>query len=131
MSLQLRNLPFKFAPLVVFLGMRVMLWLGLREAPSGLPSPLIEKMVPSFTLPSLEGRPPALASDDLTGQVSLVNNFASRCVACLQEHPLFMILQGVLPSHGINYKGDQAEAMSWLTIHGNPYERIGTDSRVA
>ncbi len=127
LPLRRRNLLVKFVPLVVFLGLSVMLWLGLREDPSRLPSPLIEKKVPSFTLPALEGRPPKLASDDLTGQVSLVNVFASWCVACLQEHPLFMDLQGVVPIHGINYKDDQADALSWLMKHGDPYARIGTD----
>lgn len=117
----------RFLPLVVFLGLSVMLGLGLREDPSRLPSPLIGKQVPSFTTPALEGRPPGLSSDDLVGKVSLVNVFASWCTACLQEHPLFMNLRGVVPIHGINYKDDQSDALSWLSRYGDPYARIGAD----
>ncbi len=114
-------------PLILFLGLSVMLGLGLRQDPSRLPSPLIGKQVPPFTLPALENRPPGLASDDLLGEVSLVNVFASWCVACLQEHPLFMKLRGVVPIHGINYKDDPDDALAWLAEHGDPYTRIGAD----
>ena len=114
-------------PLILFLGLSVMLGLGLNMDPSRLPSPLIGKQVPAFTLPPLENRPPGLASENLIGEVSLVNVFASWCVACLQEHPLFMELQGVVPIHGINYKNDPSDALAWLAQHGDPYTRIGAD----
>lgn len=114
-------------PLILFLGLAVMLGLGLRQDPSRLPSPLIGRQVPPFTLPALDKRPPGLASDDLIGEVSLVNVFASWCVACLQEHPLFMKLRGVVPIHGINYKDAQSDALAWLAEHGDPYTRIGAD----
>jgi cytochrome c biogenesis protein CcmG/thiol:disulfide interchange protein DsbE len=65
----------------------------------------------------------------LIGEVSLVNVFASWCVACLQEHPLFIQLQGVVPIHGINYKDDQSDALAWLATHGDPYVRIGADRK--
>lgn len=114
-------------PLILFLGMSVGLWFGLRQDPSNLPSPLIGKQVPTFSLPAIDKRPPGLASEDLRGEVSLVNVFASWCVACLQEHPLFMELRGVVPIHGINYKDEHVDALSWLAEHGDPYTRIGAD----
>ena len=79
-------------PLVLFQGLAVMPGLGLRQDPSRLPSPLIGRRVPSFKLPALDYRPPGLVSNDLIGEVSLVNGFASLCVTYLQEHPLFMKL---------------------------------------
>jgi cytochrome c biogenesis protein CcmG, thiol:disulfide interchange protein DsbE len=57
--------------------------------PSQIPSNLIGKRVPVFSLPPVPGRTLGLSSD-LHGEVSLINVFASRCVACREEHPLLL-----------------------------------------
>src|SRR5690606_16548335 len=97
--------------------------------PSNLPSTLISKPVPDFALPPVKGRTLGLSSTDLKGEVSLVNVFASWCVACRAEHPLFMKLaaQGTVPLHGLNYKDQPDDAAKWLDSLGDPYTRTGAD----
>jgi cytochrome c biogenesis protein CcmG/thiol:disulfide interchange protein DsbE len=80
-------------PLSVFVGITILLAIGLTMDPRKVPSPLIDKPVPKFKLPPVRGRQLGLSSGDLKGQVSLVNIFASWCVACRQEHPLVVELQ--------------------------------------
>lgn len=118
-----------FVPLAVVLAIGVFLAIGLTLNPRELPSPLIGKPVPEFSLPPVKGRTQGLSSADLKGEVSLVNVFASWCVACRSEHPLLMALeqQGVVPIHGLNYKDRPQDAEKWLGELGDPYTRTGAD----
>jgi cytochrome c biogenesis protein CcmG/thiol:disulfide interchange protein DsbE len=118
-----------FLPLAVAAVPAMVLAWGLTRDPSNLPSALIGKAVPDFALPPVEGRTLGLSSTDLKGEVSLVNVFASWCVACLEEHPLFMKLaaQGTVPLHGLNYKDQPDDAAKWLDSLGDPYTRTGAD----
>ena len=116
-------------PVLAFLGLAVFLGIGLNRDPSLLPSALIGKPIPAFSLPPVKGHTLSLSTTDLKGQVSLVNVFASWCVACREEHPLLirMMEQGFVPIHGLNYKDKPAEAAAWLDGMGDPYTRIGAD----
>jgi len=116
-------------PLSLFVGIALLLAIGLTMDPREVPSPLIGKPVPVFELPPVQGRKLGLVSGDLKGQVSLVNVFASWCVACRQEHPLLMELsrQDYVPIHGLNYKDQQDDAAGWLGALGDPYTRTGAD----
>ena len=118
-----------FVPLFLFLVLAVLLGIGLTLNPREIPSPLIGKPVPEFSLPPVKGRTLGLSSADLKGEVSLVNVFASWCTACRAEHPLFMELKqkGVVPIHGLNYKDRPADAEQWLNELGDPYTRTGAD----
>lgn len=118
-----------FWPLAVFLVIAVFLAIGLKLDPRKIPSPLIGKIVPQFDLPAVQGRTAGLSSENLRGEVSLVNVFASWCTACRQEHPLLLELsrQGVVPIHGLNYKDKPRDAENWLTALGDPYARTGAD----
>lgn len=84
--------------------------------------------LPEFTLPPLEGEKAGLSSADLSGQVALLNVFASWCAPCREEHPVLLDLaaDGV-PLYGLNYKDPPAAARRWLETLGNPYRRIGAD----
>ncbi len=117
------------APLTIFLGVAVVLAWGMTRDPSAIPSALIGKPVPEFTLPPVKGRTLGLASADLSGEVSLVNVFASWCTACREEHPVFMQLKanGIVPIHGLNYKDQPDDAARWLNTMGDPYTRTGAD----
>jgi cytochrome c biogenesis protein CcmG/thiol:disulfide interchange protein DsbE len=103
--------------------------MGLGRDPKLVPSPLIGKPVPDFNLPPVKGRDLGLSSGDLQGEVSLVNVFASWCVACREEHPVFMQLakQRTVSIHGLNYKDKPEDAARWLDGMGDPYTRTGAD----
>ena len=75
-------------PLVVFLIIAVFLYRGLFLDPSELPSALIGKPVPSFSLPSVEDEQRLISQEDLKGKPALLNVWATWCVACKVEHPV-------------------------------------------
>lgn len=116
-------------PVVGFTAMAGVLALGLNRDPSKLPSMFIGQKVPDFDLSPVQGRTLGLASYNLAGEVSLVNVFASWCVACRAEHPIFMRLarDKTVPIHGINYKDAPDDAARSLNIMGDPYARTGAD----
>jgi cytochrome c biogenesis protein CcmG/thiol:disulfide interchange protein DsbE len=113
----------------VFFVMAVFLGIGLTMNPRNIPSPLIGKPAPEFTLPPVKGRTLGLATADLRGEVSIVNVFASWCIACREEHPILMELgkSRIVPLHGLNYKDKPDDAQAWLDQMGDPYMRTGAD----
>ncbi len=116
-------------PLAIFVLIAIFLGIGLTRDPRLVPSPLIGKPVPQFRLAPVQGRTLGLASEDLRGEVAVVNVFASWCTACRDEHPLWMELarQRALPIHGLNYKDRPEDAAGWLKELGDPYTRTGAD----
>jgi cytochrome c biogenesis protein CcmG, thiol:disulfide interchange protein DsbE len=125
-------------PLIIFASLAGLFWYALHTGdPSRLPSALIGKPVPQFTLPPLEGLKTDGRADvrsfgtaDLaTGGPTIVNVFASWCVPCLQEHPMLMALakEPGVRLFGINYKDDPASARRFLGRYGNPFARVGAD----
>jgi cytochrome c biogenesis protein CcmG/thiol:disulfide interchange protein DsbE len=116
-------------PVAIFAALAALLGWALTHNPREIPSVLIGKPVPQFSLPPVQGRTLGLSNADLVGEVSLVNVFASWCVACREEHPLFMQLKAgsVVPIHGLNYKDQPDHAVRWLDTLGDPYTRTGAD----
>jgi cytochrome c biogenesis protein CcmG/thiol:disulfide interchange protein DsbE len=119
MKLNMRLLiPFGiFALLLVFLGA------GLFLNPSLVPSPLVGKQAPQFTLTQLHDPQATISSEDLRGQVWLLNVWASWCVSCRYEHPLLVELarENIVPIYGLNYKDRREDGITWLRNFGNPY----------
>ena len=130
-------------PLLLFFGLAGFLAFGLTLNPREVPSPLIDKPVPDFSLARLDQPEQTFSLKEMQGQVWMLNVWASWCVACRQEHPLLvqMAKQKIVPVVGLNYKevrGDGAinargmaleaetgmaieRARRWLTDHGDPY----------
>jgi cytochrome c biogenesis protein CcmG/thiol:disulfide interchange protein DsbE len=110
-------------PLVLFLGMAVFLFKGLYLNPSELPSALIDKPLPAFSLPAVNDPGRILTQADFKGKPALVNVWGTWCVACREEHPVLNALkeQGIT-IYGINYKDDNASALKWLQEFHNPYQ---------
>jgi cytochrome c biogenesis protein CcmG/thiol:disulfide interchange protein DsbE len=100
--------------------------------PGRVPSMMVEKPVPTFDLPPLDGLGlPGLASADLgNGQVAVVSFFASWCLPCRAEHPLLMKLakEDGVRVFGIDFRDRPEDGRRWLGELGNPYQRVGDDS---
>ena len=112
-------------PAAVLVALIILFAIGLTKDPTKVPSPLIGKPAPDFSLPTPDGG--TLASGQLQGPV-LVNFWASWCTPCLQEHPLLMDLaKSGVTIVGINYKDEPQAAQQWLARHGNPFARIAQD----
>ncbi len=116
-------------PVFALVPIGVVFYLGLWRDPRLVPSPLIGKPVPEFSLPPVKGHTLGLSSADLRGQVSLVNFYASWCVACRLEHPFLMKLKqaNLVALNGVDYKDPPADAQRWLQRMGDPYGRNGAD----
>ena len=110
-------------PMGILLVLLYFLRAGLTLNPKEVPSPLIGKPAPAFSLPRLDQPELRISRDDMRGQVWLLNVWASWCVACRQEHPLLVqyAKQAKVPIYGLNYKDERAAGMKWLADFGDPY----------
>ena len=97
---------------------------GLKLDPREVPSPLIDKLAPAFEVAQLHEPDRRISTEQLRGQVWLLNVWASWCVACRQEHPHLVALarQNLVPIYGLNYKDKRADALRWLQQFGDPYK---------
>jgi cytochrome c biogenesis protein CcmG/thiol:disulfide interchange protein DsbE len=118
-----------FIPLAVFLILAVILGVGLKLNPREVPSPLINKPAPTFTLPRLDRPDTQISKADMHGKVWLLNVWASWCVSCRDEHPVLLDLakSGVVPVIGLNYKDERTDGLRWLAQFGNPYQLSAFD----
>lgn len=110
-------------PLGIFIVLVGFLAVGLNLNPREVPSPLIDKPAPAFSVPQLHRADKTISRDDLKGKVWLLNVWASWCVSCRQEHPVLVDLakSGAVPIYGLNYKDQREAGLKWLAEHGNPY----------
>lgn len=129
----------RLLPVIIFLALGLLLAAGLKIADrkTEIPSPLIGKKIPEFTLPILGQENTMVSSDDLLGEPFLLNIWASWCPTCRYEHPVITDLaeSGAVRVIGLNYRDEKADAQQWLQRFGDPYEfsladvsgRIGID----
>jgi cytochrome c biogenesis protein CcmG, thiol:disulfide interchange protein DsbE len=116
-------------PLIVFLVLVGFFAIGLNLNPREVPSPLIGKPAPAFTLPLLGAPDKKFSAGELKGKVWVLNVWASWCVPCRQEHPLIADLAktGGVPVYGLNYKDKPTDASAWLGKLGDPYAATVSD----
>lgn len=127
----------RYLPLGIFVVIAAFLAIGLFLDPREVPSPLVNKPAPAFSLPLLDQPAQTFSHADMKGKVWLLNVWASWCVACREEHPVLVELakSGVVPIVGLNYKDERRDALRWLAQFGDPYRlsaydydgRIGID----
>ena len=124
-------------PLVAFAVLAAIFWFRLGSGdPSRIPSALIGHPAPPTALPALEGlvnngaQVPGLDPSVFKGKVSVVNVWASWCVPCHDEAPLFTELgrDSRLQMVGINYKDAPDNARRFLGRYGNPFGIVGVDA---
>lgn len=124
-------------PLAIFFGLLWFMWKGLSLNPREIPSALLNKPVPAFSLPLLHDPSRSLGAADMKGKVWLLNVWGSWCASCRYEHPILNALakKGVIPIIGLNWKDRPEDARSWLVKFGDPYQfsvsdidgRVGID----
>lgn len=123
-----------FLPLIIFLGIAVFLFLGLGMDPRKVPSPLVDKPAPAFSLPTLKDPGVQVSNANFDGQVTLLNVWATWCVSCRAEHKVLMKMakRNGVNIYGLNYKDTRDEAMQWLKFYGDPYvlNAFDADGRV-
>jgi cytochrome c biogenesis protein CcmG/thiol:disulfide interchange protein DsbE len=121
-------------PLAVFAVLLAFLFVGLFRDPREVPSPLIGKPAPAFSLAKLHQPGERLTTADMRGQVWLLNVWASWCVSCRVEHPLLVQLAkaNVVPVIGLAYKDKPEDGLAWLETNGDPYRMsiVDRDGRV-
>ena len=128
----------RLAPLGVFLLLAGLFVVRLFSGdPSKLPSALIGRPAPAFTLSAVEGLSGVAGFSDANlreGHVSVINVFASWCAPCRAEAPTLLSLahdealkaQGV-KLYGLSYKDEAANSVRFLTQEGNPFDAVGAD----
>ena len=121
----------RILPITVIIAVLVLLaffYRGLSLDAKLLPSALLNKPAPMFTMPQLHDPSKSFSTADMKGKVWLLNVFASWCAACRSEHPLFMQMarQGV-ELYGLNYKDTRVDGQQWLRQLGDPYKVIISD----
>ena len=116
-------------PLGIFVVVVGFLAVGLTLNPRELPSPLVGKPAPDFSLPQLHDQGKVISSNELKGKVWLLNFWASWCGGCKEEHPVLIHLaqSGAVPIYGMDYKDKRNEALTWLREWGNPYPVVAVD----
>ena len=110
-------------PLAIFFILVAFLYRGLSLDPKRVPSPLVGKPMPEFSLPRLKDPAATLSDSDLKGKVSVLNIWATWCVSCRAEHEVLLQLAntGLVNIYGLNYKDERAKAQQWLQQLGDPY----------
>ncbi|WP_237267445.1 DsbE family thiol:disulfide interchange protein [Sulfitobacter alexandrii] len=121
--------PLMIAPPLVFAGFVALAAVGMfRDDPEGLPSTLVGQAAPGVPEAPLEGFTPATADMLASGEVTLVNFWASWCPPCRAEHPkLLQMAEDGMPIVGINFKDQEGNARDYLQDDGNPFVGVGFD----
>jgi cytochrome c biogenesis protein CcmG/thiol:disulfide interchange protein DsbE len=116
-------------PLALFALLGVFLFVGLQRDPSYVPSPLIGKQAPEFSLPSLHDASYPVASRELLGRPWVLNVWGTWCVGCRQEHETLLAIArtNAVPLIGLNWKDNSDAAQEWLRKLGNPYAVVASD----
>ncbi|HEX7080348.1 MAG TPA: DsbE family thiol:disulfide interchange protein [Gammaproteobacteria bacterium] len=121
---------WRFAiPVVLFAVLAVFLFRGLSLNPGYIPSPLVGRPAPEFSLPDLQDPTKQVGSRDFAGRVAILNVWATWCPPCRQEHPFLVELSRTsgVPIFGLNWNDDRDAALEWLETLGNPYVATAYD----
>jgi len=118
-------------PVGVFGLLVVVLAIGIKHSPNKgtIMSPLLGKPAPQFSLPNLTDPARVVSSAGLKGRWYLLNVWGTWCGECRAEHEMLLEVHraAVVPLVGLDWKDDDAQALSWLAQLGNPYDVVAVD----
>ena len=116
-----------------FVGLVTLLYYGVRRSGDAgrdvLPSALIGKPAPEFSLPVLHDPGVRFGSAELRGAPYVLNVWGSWCAACREEHPVLTRFAETRRVRvvGYNWKDEPEEALRWLERFGNPFFVVVAD----
>ncbi len=127
------NRIFLFLPIsfIIIISVFLLIFLLQEKDPTKPPSALLNEELPQIELINLKNEKEILYNKDLKEKIILVNFFASWCVPCKVEHPLFFQIKKDYPNLyllGINHKDEKDDAIKYIDLEGNPYNFIGIDN---
>jgi cytochrome c biogenesis protein CcmG/thiol:disulfide interchange protein DsbE len=118
-------------PLILFALLVTVFGIGIRQSPEKniIPSPLIGKPAPAFSLPSLIDPGQRVSNAQFRGHWYLFNIWGTWCVECRVEQAMLLKIKaaGVIPLVGLDWKDDPSDALSYLKQEGDPYQSIAVD----
>jgi cytochrome c biogenesis protein CcmG/thiol:disulfide interchange protein DsbE len=128
----MKRATLRFAvPLAVFGLLVLVLAIGIKDSPEKdiIPSPLIGKPAPAFSLPSLTDPGQRVSSAQFRGHWYLFNIWGTWCVECRVEQPMLLKIKqaGIIPLVGLDWRDDPNDALSYLKHEGDPYHSIAVD----
>jgi len=118
------NKVIRFIPLILFFVLGVVLYRGLSLNPTDLPSALVNKAFPEFSLYIVKNANTVKTNADFKPGIKLVNVWGTWCPSCRAEHEFLLKLNksNRFTIYGLNYDDERAAAQRWLTALGDPYE---------
>jgi cytochrome c biogenesis protein CcmG/thiol:disulfide interchange protein DsbE len=125
------NKLIRFLPLILFIALGAVLFRGLSLNPTELPSALIGKPFPAFSLTSVNDDKTLMTNADLKPGIRLVNVWGTWCPSCRYEHAYLLELSKSerFSIYGLNYDDERHLAQQWLTKLGDPYEFSAFDEQ--
>ncbi|MBC7675691.1 MAG: DsbE family thiol:disulfide interchange protein [Rhodoferax sp.] len=118
-----------FLPPIIFAALAATFYIGMiRDNPDDLPSTRVGQMAPALPTTALADFPLLTAADLSTGEITLVNFWASWCPPCRAEHPVLKQLSADgIRVVGVNFKDTAKDASAYLTKDGNPFLALAFD----
>jgi cytochrome c biogenesis protein CcmG/thiol:disulfide interchange protein DsbE len=119
-------------PFAAFVAIVVLFAFGLNPHRDirAIPSPLIGKSAPTFSLTNVLDPAQKVSNATLTGQVYVLNVWGTWCGECRVEHAELLAIanQNIVPLIGLVYMDQREKAKLWLEQLGNPYAAVAFDS---
>lgn len=123
------NKLIRFLPLILFVALGIVLYRGLSLNPTSLPSALVGKSFPDFSLATVKDANKLVTKSDFKTGIKLVNVWGTWCPSCRFEHHYLLQLakSNRFTLYGLNYDDERVLAQKWLKELGDPFEFTAFD----